>query len=660
MTEPTAMNANTDAELLQRYMRDSSAAAFEELVGRHLDHVFSAALRRVNGDRALAEDVAQTVFVDFARKAARIPTDMPPGGWLQRHTRFVASKMIDKERRRRAREQDAATMNASQLSAATDPEWSATAPLLDAAMDTLPSTDRVALVLRFFEGRDFRSVGEALGMSDDSAQKKVSRAVDKLRTILSRSGVVSSGGALASLMLANSVTAAPRSLAANISAHSLAGAATASTAAGSSLIGALSGLGAAARFKAGAALVAIVAMAGFAGSKMIRPESAPADDTSRAWERKATGEGAAVKNAAVNPTPSVAPVPLKLEELIAAAAAEWAGGRERVAGTAKALGFITLIDVEQMPEALALTAELRDEPARVLLSKNILAHWAELQPRAAMAWVQTEAATGERADLAQGVLMAWAMHNPDAVLGIAGKTGSHQFRNVPIDESAVATIFRSMANHDPRRAMMRLQALEPPKRALALRGILDTVQTDTDREQITALIAEIHNDETRIQAKRAMIEQWARRDAAAAADFVKKAEPSWERTRLMDSLGFTWLQCDPAPAADWWTEHVPGPDTLVKIINVWAQLDPNAAGEWLGKQPAGPTSDTARMTFSRQVADLDPESALRWAETVSDSEMRDDTIDRVFANWRSRNADAADAFLSNAGWPAERIERIGK
>jgi len=223
----TTTSATADRELLGLYAGGASVPAFEELVRRHLDHVFSAALRRVNGDHALAEDVTQTVFVDFARKAGRIPADMPPGGWLHRHTGFVASKMIDKERRRRSREHEAATMNTIQLSTSDDPDWSAAAPLLDAAMDALPASDRNAIVLRFFEQKDFRSVGEALGMSDDSAQKKVSRAVAKLRGVLGRRGVAGSGGALAALMLSNSVQAAPAALATTISAQSLAGAATA-------------------------------------------------------------------------------------------------------------------------------------------------------------------------------------------------------------------------------------------------------------------------------------------------------------------------------------------------------------------------------------------------------------------------------------------------
>ncbi len=261
-----------DHQLLRRYVESASAPAFEILVDRHLGHVFSAALRRVNGDHALAKDVAQTVFVDFARKASRIPGDMPPGGWLHRHTGFVASKMIDKERRRRAREQEAATMNATELDHRADPEWSATAPLLDAALDSLPSSDRDAIVLRFFEERDFRSVGEALGMSDDSAQKKVSRAIDKLRSALARRGVASTGGALATLLVANSGHSAPAGLSSQIATQSLAGAATA----GGTLGGALSGLSTAARIKGAVALVALASAAGFAGSQLL-PTGRPAE-----------------------------------------------------------------------------------------------------------------------------------------------------------------------------------------------------------------------------------------------------------------------------------------------------------------------------------------------------------------------------------------------
>jgi RNA polymerase sigma factor (sigma-70 family) len=648
-----------DHELLRRYAEDASVAAFEGLVERHLDHVFSAALRRVNGDHALAKDVTQTVFADFARKASRIPEDMPPGGWLHRHTGFVASKMIDKERRRRAREQEAATMNATQPDSHADLEWAETAPLLDAALDTLPPSDRDAIVLRFFEQRDFRSVGEALGMSDGSAQKKVSRAIDKLRKTLARRGIASTGGALASLLVANSVQAAPGTLSTQIASQSLAGAATA----GSSLGGAISGLSTAARMKAAVAALALVTAAGIAGSRLIPPADQAGDvDPAAALNLSTVAKDPtklAVPVSADAPAPNE-PEKMSLEELVAAAAREWRGGAETVSGTAAALVYIIQIDVQQMSQALTIALGLPESPGRRLLLKNLLAYWAERAPRAALAWASSEAAGVHKADLAQGLMTAWAGSNPDAVLGLSMKTGAGQFPPLPVDESAVATVFRSMASSDPKRAVARLDLLREAQIAPALRGIFDSVSNDAEREAMMPLIDKIRREGTRIQARRAMVEHWARRDVLAAASYVEQAEPAWERTRLMDSLCFTWLQKQPQAAADWWVERAPGPDTLVKIINVWAQQDPNAAGTWLGDQPVGPTSDTARMSFARQVADRDEESALRWAETVSDEAMREGTIDHIFTNWKLRNPNEAKAFLHNAGWPDDRVERLSQ
>jgi hypothetical protein len=496
-------------------------------------------------------------------------------------------------------------------------------------------------------------------MSDDSAQKKVSSAVDKLRAVLGRRGVVSSGGALAALMLANSVQAAPAAISSQIAAQSLAGAATASVA-GGSLIETLAGLGTAARVQAIAALAGVVAVAGYGGANLLKPTPPPAETKVLVAPAIPDPVPVAPPVAPVNvPVGAPAAPIMDLEALIAAAAAEWRGGRDHVSANAAALAFVIQIEAAQMPEALGLAQALKDEPARHLLLKNLLSHWAETEPHKARDWALSTAAGTPRADLREALMTAWAGNDPDAVLGLASKSGSARFPQAPIDESAIATVFRTYALEDPSKAFGRLEIISQSRRHAAIRGILDTVRTEEQREKIDGLIAKIRREETRIQARRAMVEQWARRDPVAAAAYVDKAEPAWERTRLMDSLGHTWLQGhDPTVAAEWWVDHAPGADTLVKIINVWAQLDANAAGKWLGKQAPGPTSDAARRTFSRQVADRDPESALRWAETVSDSTMREDTIDHVFANWHLRNADAANAFLSNAGWPAERLQRL--
>src|SRR5687768_381697 len=94
-------------QLLADYVKNGSETAFRELVSRYVDLVYSAAVRLVNGDIHLAEDVAQTVFADFARMARGLSPDVMIGGWLHRHTCFVASKTLRGERRRQLRERQA-------------------------------------------------------------------------------------------------------------------------------------------------------------------------------------------------------------------------------------------------------------------------------------------------------------------------------------------------------------------------------------------------------------------------------------------------------------------------------------------------------------------------------------------------------------------------
>lgn len=206
--------------LLAQYARHGSESAFQELVSRYLGLVYSTALRLVGGDTHLAEDVAQTVFIALARKArtlAREPLWL--GGWLHRHTCYVASTTMRTARRRQARERQVMEMNA--LEDHTTANLARIAPVLDEAINRLEARDRQAILLRFFEQRDLRSVGQALGTTEDAAQKRVSRALEKLQGLLKQEGVVLSVAALGTGLTVGAVKAAPVGLAARISATAL-------------------------------------------------------------------------------------------------------------------------------------------------------------------------------------------------------------------------------------------------------------------------------------------------------------------------------------------------------------------------------------------------------------------------------------------------------
>lgn len=207
----------SDLDLLRQFARENSQDAFAEIVRRHLNLVYSAALRQVRSPQ-LAEEIAQSVFSDLARNANKL---IATGGspvliaWLYAVTRRTAIDVIRKESRRQLREQIAAEM---QTMNATENNWLQIEPLLDDAMAALDETDRAAILLRYFENKNLREVGEQLKISDDAAQKRVSRAVEKLREFFSKRKITIGASGLTILISANAVQAAPIGLAVTISA----------------------------------------------------------------------------------------------------------------------------------------------------------------------------------------------------------------------------------------------------------------------------------------------------------------------------------------------------------------------------------------------------------------------------------------------------------
>jgi RNA polymerase sigma factor (sigma-70 family) len=215
-----------DWQLLQVYARDRSEAAFAELVRLHLDWVYSVALRQV-GDPHLAEDVAQSVFVLLARKADALRPETIVGGWLFRTTCHVAAHARRGEQRRKIREATACAMIQDTTSSGSDEiRWQQLAPHLDPAVAALSQADRSAILLRFYEKMPLRTVGERLGIGEEAAKKRVSRAVEKLREYLSRRGVKLGGGLLAAVLAEKTVQTASAALGGTVIKSSLAYATT--------------------------------------------------------------------------------------------------------------------------------------------------------------------------------------------------------------------------------------------------------------------------------------------------------------------------------------------------------------------------------------------------------------------------------------------------
>jgi RNA polymerase sigma factor (sigma-70 family) len=215
-----------DMALLREYAANNSEEAFAALVSRHVNLVYSVALRQVR-DPHLAEEIAQAVFIILARKAKSLGDKTVLSGWLCRTARYVSANALTIQRRRQRREQEAYMQ--SILNEPESDAWRQIAPLLDDALTQLGQKDHDALVLRFFENKSLGEVGTAIGASEDTARMRINRALEKLRKIFTKRGVISTTAIIAGAISTNSVQAAPVGLAKTISVVAIAKGAAAST-----------------------------------------------------------------------------------------------------------------------------------------------------------------------------------------------------------------------------------------------------------------------------------------------------------------------------------------------------------------------------------------------------------------------------------------------
>ncbi len=207
------MQTRDDIDLLREYSERGSEEAFATLVQRYVNQVYSVALRHCN-QPLQAEEITHVVFIILARKAPCLRRGTVLSGWLYQTARLTALTAVRSEIRRAHREQEA---HMQSLAEQNEPDaWTQLAPLLDAAIAALDAKERDAIVLRFFDGKSMREVGEALATSEDAAKKRVARAVEKLRHTFAQRGVVFPAAVVTSVMAAHSVQAAPAHLTASV------------------------------------------------------------------------------------------------------------------------------------------------------------------------------------------------------------------------------------------------------------------------------------------------------------------------------------------------------------------------------------------------------------------------------------------------------------
>ena len=622
--------ADTPA-LLRRYTREGSEAAFRALVERHAGMVHAAARRKLNGNEALAADVTQAVFTELARRAAGLRPDTVLSAWLHRVACTQAALLIRGETRRQEREATAAMM--IETNARPDDEaWSELAPLLDDALDRLPAPERTALILRFFETRDLRSVGAALGTTEEAARKRVTRALEKLRVQFARRGIVAPGAAaLAALLTAHGTEAAVPGLTEGLSRTALIQA----TASGSAA--------------AATSLTALITMKIAPVAAALAAFTVPA-----AWPLGPTPPPA---RTAQHVSPQAPALPQ--DPLLARLASGIRSLKPQGSETALLELALLISDLApaQFDAAQALITAGGDTHA--LLLRSLFARRAAVDLPAAVEAAEALANAKNESNRTfawLGLLSVWMQADPQAALARLGQLEAGLFRE--------ATSFSAL----------KMLAVEQPQRALDLLGALPPdIKPEPVRDELLNL--------------------WAQRDTAAARAWLDARTPDDQREtaarRFIDRLSYQRADISLALALQEPDFHV-RKDCGLFAVQQLAVSDPARAIEALRTLPEELRSDifgyntgphfagSAPQLLRELVHEIpsgkyrdgllqgvmnypDPRHPREDIEAValhSEAAIRDSVLTSRYEAWQKQDAAAARAWLESAALPPDVKQKL--
>jgi len=275
-----------DHHALLQYSKGQSPAAFEDLVRQYAGLVYTTA-RRIVGETHLAEDVTQATFIVLARKAHRIdPRTLP--GWLVTTTRLAARAALRSQKVRSMHETKLAQLRASATAAADEPTLTEFLPLLDEALSHLNDIDRTAVCLRFLQGIPFAEIGHTMGSSEEAARKRVSRAVEKLRTVFTKKGLLPSTGGLMVLLATQQAKSAPAAVVISAATISTTGGTSASVILAKGVVSAMTW----AKIKVAAVVILFATLAGGVGMGMLTIRWAMAESPGTAQSAATTAPAA--------------------------------------------------------------------------------------------------------------------------------------------------------------------------------------------------------------------------------------------------------------------------------------------------------------------------------------------------------------------------------
>lgn len=635
-----------DHGLLQEYRVNRSETAFAELVERHIKLVYGTAFRVV-GEAQWAQDVAQSVFVELAKKAETVRDGNALAGWLYRTTRCRAANLVRSESRRRQREKEAM----SRARIAANDSINAIDPLLDEAIEQLNEGEQNVIALRFLEGRSLREVGEALAVSEDAAQKRVSRVVEKLRAFLVGRGVVVSSAVLCSAISAQAVPSVPVGLAASISHASLAGV----VGAGSS--GTIAIVESVVMTKAKTTLISAVAAAAVVATLVQTGKVA----TLQRQIGVLQSQQAEDRRSQARLSPMRAPAKLAATEIEQITSSRSLSELDTLVRTMARRSnwrrfqdwreFILTLAPGDIAKALAAVENLNDDEAQTVFRWDLLEHWARSEPMAALEYAQTISGDSHREHATVKVLKVFGMNDPararDWVRGLPAGG---------LRALALRTIITCSGGADPAAAFELVQSLGPA----AWQGVwpenLFSAWAGADLSTALARAAEVPLADKRLDSYGSVIKTWAGDDPTAALKWVAAMPVGNPREQLFEVAIKAWAQSDPqsaiAYAFDLPSSHLPKNEAKA-MLERWATVAPEAVLAWSENLKDPADQQGARRAALLALAKNKPADAIAAAPALSET-ARSEVIQAAACGWTRLDPEGAASQLERFVEGADR------
>ncbi len=603
-----------DWTLLTAYTRDADEQAFATLVERHIGLVYGAAYRQLR-DSGKAEEVMQNVFANLAVKAITLKPTGSLAAWLYRCACRQSIDRLRQERSRTRREQQHATaMNQELTGKQVEAHWREIAPLLDEAMQSLKDEERTAILMRIFEERPLAEVGKALGVTDDTARKRVASALEQLRKWLKHRGIHCTSAALSVVLVTFAVAPTAEGLIQSTVQSALAHAATtAATTSTSTILTTMASM----KLPLIAGLLAGTAMPISLGYFQERTQSPVATELP--------------SPASEELTPSDPPV--------SGLVAEWFKLRNEYGP-----------DGGSMAQLYEVIEGLDDDFRRRAFRTALVAEWAMVDPESALAYFKDAKDKRRLSD----VLTVWLENDPSQAIAAMKAEGEHL-------KGVVGTLLEDIARRHPN-ALGELAALDSDSHVAPAFAIAARNDLSGTREAALSM-----KGRARIEALAGVAEAWAEDDVSAALDWVQGLESSEDRSRALRHVLLSWAASDPAGALDNVDLAPPGgvgtqfhfeSKTPEEVLKVAARADLASTLDWLGKNhdvfPTDSASALIRPLQERFLADLpgtlsmirDHEAQALLAKSIEHI-LLNNGAGRIEEAWEWANTEPASEFTSN-------------